>query len=188
MRPLTEYHRSITAPVLLEARDALDRLRLPKDAYQAFHSQFSSAKHRNIQFLFTLEEWWAWWQTYDHEHGCTRWDRRGMGKTALVMARFGDVGPYSPANVYCATHSQNTKDCCDRDPSRLSLQAIQWHAQNDCHLKGKRGDSHPKSHPVITPDGRFGSAALAGEHYGITRQAVKYRADRRINGWCWEPR
>jgi len=185
MRPLSAYHSSRIDPALLEARDVLDRLRVPEDAYQAFRAQLIRAKQRGIAFLFTLEEWWTWWQTYDEGHRCIRWDRRGMGKTALVMARFGDVGPYALANVYCATHSQNTKDCCDRDPSRLSRQAKEWHSQNVCHLNGKRGDHHPKSRAVITPDGRFGSAALAAEQYGITRQAAFYRARNQSHGWCW---
>lgn len=31
-----------------------------------------------------------------------------MGK--LVMARFGDQGPYNPTNVYCCTFEQNSRD------------------------------------------------------------------------------
>lgn len=186
MRPLTDYHRSIIDPALLEARETLERLDLPDAAYHAFRAQRDAAKHRQIDFLFTLDQWWAWWQTYDHEHGCVRWDRRGRSKTDLVMARFGDVGPYSADNVYCATQSKNIADCNERDPGRLARQAIDWHAQHDCHLKGKRGDRHPKSRGMVTPAGRFGSGALAADHYGITRAGAKHRADHGVDGWHWE--
>src|ERR1044072_3948688 len=151
MRPLTDYHRSILHPEPLEARDPVERLGLPDEVYQAFRSQLDTAKRRQIEFHFRLEQWWHWWQTHDPEHGCIRWQRGGVGKNALVMARFGDVGPYSPENVYCATHSKNTKDCIGRDPVRMAQQAREWHAHNVCHLTGKRGDRHPKSQAVGTP-------------------------------------
>jgi hypothetical protein len=32
------------------------------------------------------------------------------------MARKGDLGPYAPGNVYCATFRQNAKDV---DPARI---------------------------------------------------------------------
>jgi len=59
---------------------------------------------RGIEFLFTLEEWWNWWQTDD------RWQRRGRGTDKLVMARFKDQGPYSIGNTYCTTGRQNVID------------------------------------------------------------------------------
>jgi hypothetical protein len=97
------------------------------------------------------------------------------------MARFGDVGPYSPENVYCTTQSGNIKDF---PPSRRA-QAIVKRGP-PMTWKGIRGDAHPKSRAVITPDGRFGSAALAAEHFGITRQAIAGRANKRLAGWRWE--
>lgn len=186
MRPLTNHHRSIIHPALLAARSTVDRLGLADHVYQAFRSQFDSAKRRQIAFQFAIEQWWHWWNAYDPEHGCVRWDRRGKGKNALVMARFGDVGPYSPENVYCATHSKNTTDCIGRDPARMAEQAREWHAHNVCHLKGKRGDRHPKAQAIITSAGRFGSGALAAEYFGISRAGAKYRADHGIDGWRWE--
>jgi hypothetical protein len=50
-------------------------------------------------------------------------------------------------------------------------------------LKGQRGDAHPKSTPVITPAGRFGSIALAAEHYGITRAGASHRVRKGLFGW-----
>ena len=180
MRPLTEYQREIMHPWLLQARADAERLNIPDDAYFAFRNQFSKARQRKISFLFTLEEWWHWWQTYDVQHECVRWERRGKkkGSTALVMARFGDVGPYAPENVYCATERQNS---LDTDPAKFIQEVY-----HPCPFRGIRGDGHPKARAVITPAGRFGSAALAAEHYDTTRAGAKYRADRRQYGWAWE--
>jgi hypothetical protein len=53
-------------------------------------------------------------------------------------------------------------------------------------LKGKRGDGHPKSQAVITPAGRFGSIALAAEHYGLTRAGGLNRVRKNLAGWSYE--
>lgn len=182
MRPLSRYHRSITHPALLQAIDDADRLGIPDDSYQAFHDQFASAKRRKIEFLFSLLEWWTWWQTFDTQHDCIRWERRGVGTAKLVMARFDDVGPYSPSNVYCATHSENIKHV---RPSTRRQAWMKIEDRSRPHLR-VRGDGHPKSQAMMTPAGRFGSGALAAEHYGLTRAGAKYRADRGLYGWSWE--
>ena len=70
----------------------------------AFEVQRRSAKRRGIPFLFSFEEWQAWWV----EDG--RWPERGRGRDKLCMARFGDAGPYSWDNVYCTTHAGNGLD------------------------------------------------------------------------------
>jgi hypothetical protein len=72
-------------------------------ALKAFRSQRNGAKQRGIPFDFTIEEWWDWWQVDD------RWSRRGRNESDLVMARTGDKGPYSLANVYCSTHAENRR-------------------------------------------------------------------------------
>jgi hypothetical protein len=171
-----------TYPVLIEARSLVDRGEMPWEGYQALQAQVHSARRRQIPFLFTAEEWWAWWQIDD------RWSRRGLKGNGLVMARKGDVGPYASWNVYPCTSSENVGAI---DPVKRSL-AIRagWAkvraAGGDCWLAGKRGDDHPRSRAVITPAGRFGSLALAAEHYGITRQAAYYRVARDKPGWYYD--
>ena len=49
------------------------------------------------------------------------------------------------------------------------------------HLKDRR--RHPRARPVLTPSGRFASAALAAEAHGLTRQAASHRARNGVNGW-----
>ena len=70
----------------------------------AFNAHRSGAKKRGIEFLFTFDEWWAWWQIDG------RWARRGSHQDQLVMARIGDGGAYEPGNVQCITNTQNGRD------------------------------------------------------------------------------
>lgn len=167
---------------IITARADSIRLDIPEVAYQAFRAQFHSAKRREIPFLFTLPEWWKWWQTDD------RWARRGRTGDDLVMARFGDVGPYSPDNVYCATSNQNRSDVSTlvrRIGQRRRVEAEKNDPTFEHHL-AVRGDGHPKARAVLTPKGRFGSAALAAEAFNVTRQHAARLAKQERDGWAYE--
>lgn len=65
-------------------------------------TQRANARARGIAWEFTLADWWALWQASG------RWGERGRGR--YVMARYGDVGPYSPTNVHIITSSENVKE------------------------------------------------------------------------------
>jgi len=121
-----------------------------------------------------------WWQVD------RRWHHRGIGANKLVMARFGDRGPYSPDNVQCITHSKNIADI-DRTHMGEKIRRA-WEAkapeERARHHLCRRGDGHPKSKPVITPKGRFGSMALAAEAFGITRAGGFYKVKR--GEWHYE--
>jgi hypothetical protein len=168
--------------LVAEAREACERGEIPADAYQAFRSQVQSAKSRGIPFEFSFSEWWSWWQTDD------RWSNRGVGAGKMVMARNGDKGPYSPNNVYCATHSQNILDQDREAMGRVMKRA--WAKKlaepGYQHHLAVRGDGHPRSRAVITPMGRFGSVALAADAHGLTRAGAKNRADKQLSGWRYE--
>jgi hypothetical protein len=77
---------------------------IPKKMYFAYYDQRNKAKNKGIQFYFTMTEWWEWWKIDD------RWKNRGILSHNFVMARYGDVGPYSIDNVYIATNKQNLFD------------------------------------------------------------------------------
>jgi hypothetical protein len=64
----------------------------------------ANAKSRGIPFLLTFAEWLTIWL----DSG--KWDQRGRGVNQYVMARFGDVGPYSAYNVHICTVRQNHSD------------------------------------------------------------------------------
>lgn len=153
-------------------------LGIPEEGRQAFRAQRQSAKRRGIPFLFELTDWWAWWQLDG------RWDRRGMGGDALVMARHGDVGPYSLDNVMCITHAENMAQISTetRSAGGFKRWATMKARGQECHL-AVRGEGHPKSRAVITPNGTYGSAALAAEANGVTRQCASGWARDRRKGW-----
>jgi hypothetical protein len=170
-----------TDPRIKEAWEHVKAGAIPLEAYAAYRVQFGTSKRRGIPFLFTLPEWWDWWLVGD------RWNNRGLKGNGLVMARFGDVGPYSPRNVYCATARQNCQDVDHQKRSLASSDA--WRRFKDegrHHHLEQRGDGHPRSKAVITPAGRFGSVALAAEHFGLTRQGAALRARKGQFGWRYE--
>ena len=65
----------------------------------AYTVQRIGAKRRGIDWQFTYEEWLAWWGD--------DFDKRGIRKGELCMARYNDVGAYHPNNVRKATHEEN---------------------------------------------------------------------------------
>lgn len=152
---------------------------IPDKARRAFAAQRDRAKQRDIPFLFTLEEWWAWWQVDG------RWERRGRRWDKLVMARHGDTGPYAPWNVYPATHRENSLEGAQRRAAGHANMTPEARFRMGSRLR-VRGDGHPMAKAVITPLGRFGSAALAAEAHGIGRCAAGQKARTRWKGWRYE--
>ena len=78
--------------------------------YIAYRDQMGLAKKkRNIEWQFTFEEWLDWWGDDIHN--------RGILKGQLVMARYGDIGPYHPDNVRKTTVEDNVKEArANRNP------------------------------------------------------------------------
>lgn len=76
-------------------------------AKKAFYHHKSSAKQRGIDFLFTFEQWEAWWIK---NLGDDWLEKRGSTKNKYCMARKGDSGPYSVENVKCKTVSENARN------------------------------------------------------------------------------
>lgn len=71
-------------------RAGISRGRTP---LMAFRHQRAHAARREVEWKLTLPQWWSVWQSSGH------WERRGVGR-GYQMCRFGDVGPYSPENVF----------------------------------------------------------------------------------------
>ena len=72
---------------------------------RAYIAHKSTAKKRGIEFLLTFEEWCDWWGDDFAERGNT------TGK--LVMARFGDKGPYAIGNIKKITCNENMSEAND---------------------------------------------------------------------------
>lgn len=71
--------------------------------FVAFIEQRKNSKRRCIAFAMTFQQWWNIWQKSGH------WNERGRrdGRFLYVMARYGDVGPYSVDNVRITTNGEN---------------------------------------------------------------------------------
>lgn len=76
-------------------------------AVRAYREQKRNAAGREIEWHFTLAEWWEVWKSSG------KWDERGRGN-GYVMARHGDVGPYAPNNVKIIHSVANLIECYER--------------------------------------------------------------------------
>lgn len=89
--------------------------------WAAYQRQRNSAKSRNILWLFDFDSWCAFWIASG------KWHERGRSKSKFVMARNGDIGPYSPANVRIISFSQNTTEARENHPeqnARVGLEVL----------------------------------------------------------------
>jgi len=111
------------------------------DYKQAYWDQQSHAKQRNIDWQFTYESWLEWWGEDIQNRGC----RKGQ----LVMARYGDVGPYHPSNVRKATTMEN-------------------------HQEAKVGNQH-SAKTIQTPLGVFDSRIKAAEAHKVNVCTIRKR-------------
>lgn len=115
-----------------------------------YRVQKSNAQQRGIEWQFTYDEWINWW---GDDIVC-----RGKRTGQLVMARLGDIGPYSPDNCVKKTCNENVKEGLkqrnNQDPAgRLS----------QSHIEKIR--SAPKAYkPIMTPYGSFKSITEASRH------------------------
>lgn len=90
--------------------DSADQMRV---AARKFSEQRRSADQRGIEWKLTFAEWWGIWK----ESG--RWESRGNSRsTSAVMARTGDIGPYSKDNVRIATLAENFAEAWVTCPKR----------------------------------------------------------------------
>jgi hypothetical protein len=169
----------VSDAIVRQAQFDAERYSIPKYVYQSWRMKYHDAKARGIEFTFTLMQWRLWWMFELRMKGHDAKRGRGIGK--YMMCRIGDVGPYTPDNVYCGTAKENAADT-KRHYDHAAAARL-WHATHDSHLKGKRGDAHPKSRAVLTPR-RYGSIALASEAHGITRQAGFHRIKAGV--WSYE--
>ena len=83
-------------------RENLRRWRLKNKKRSAYLDQKNNASSRGVEWQFDFDTWVEWWGD-DFDGRGSRWDW-------LVMARYNDIGPYSPENCYKATGAQNGQD------------------------------------------------------------------------------
>lgn len=105
------------------------------------------AKRRNIDWQFTFETWVEWWENTGHFH------ERGRKKGQYVMARIGDIGPYSPSNVFCSTVEDNIKNIGVESKKR-KIEGGKATQFKPGHTVGKRWKPE---YQYICPKGSFSS-------------------------------
>lgn len=71
---------------------------------ERFKQQARQARQRGIDWQMTFGEWHQMWL----DSG--KLPLRGKGAGKFVMARRGDVGPYSAANCFICSFEQNVRD------------------------------------------------------------------------------
>lgn len=72
--------------------------------YKRFLEQWARARQRGIGWELTFDEWMEIWDASG------KIDLRGVKAGHYVMARKGDIGPYSKENVFICRHEQNISD------------------------------------------------------------------------------
>jgi hypothetical protein len=133
---------------------------------RAFKVQRYNAHRRCILFLLSFEQWLEWWGD--------DLPRRGRTRDAMVMARYFDSGAYMIGNIYKTTQSANVMHMDhSRNSERMKVRNAERKRRGEPHHLAARGDGHPKSQAIMTPAGRFGSMALAAEHYGVSRVSMR---------------
>lgn len=70
----------------------------------AYSQQKWMATKRGIAWKLTFEQWYDIWEKSG------RWNERGRKFGQYVMARYGDVGPYSVNNIHIITNVENNKE------------------------------------------------------------------------------
>ena len=86
----------------------------------AYLKQKNTAKARGIEWLFDFESWLSMWTMSG------KLAERGRGTGRYVMARCGDVGPYSQANVEIITYEKNASDCRTNHPLTVAQRSAQF--------------------------------------------------------------
>ena len=99
----SRLHWDIPAQLRDELRAKYGPTTSHRSPFRAYIAQRRNARVRGIAWEFTFATWWDVWVTSG------KWELRGRW-TGYEMARYGDVGPYSPSNIYICDHGQNIRD------------------------------------------------------------------------------
>lgn len=96
--------RRVASKACVECQKEYEQVNLIRKAY---NSQKHTSDKRGIQFLFSYNQWIAWWKS---QLGPNWFELRGPKQGHFVMARNGDTGPYVEWNVKCVRAEGNHKD------------------------------------------------------------------------------
>lgn len=185
-----EYLNTKTTSIL-HPKHKTEEDKIIKDAKKKYKNQKARAIQRKIQWKFTFQTWWDWWQESNH------WNERGVRKDQYCMCRKGDVGPYSIENVQCLTNSQNSKDLFlnGKNGTIKGIPKTEEHkkALSIPHPR-QAGDKNRFARKNITPElqqqitngrkktkkwvrtpiGDFDCTTTAAQHYSVVKETIVY--------------
>lgn len=85
--------------------DEIKELGIQSTTKQAYLDQmYFATSYRKLGWMFDYYSWCKVWV----ESG--KWEQRGRMADEFCMCRFGDIGPYSPSNVWIGTNKENISD------------------------------------------------------------------------------
>lgn len=134
---------------------------------RSWRVQFQRARREHVPFRFDLLSWSVWWRAELHG-GPYAWRDVAAGRVCMRLARGAQA--YDPGSVVMVFNRAVASALSGGVASRRGA-----------HLR-VRGAGHPRSKPVVTPRGVFGSIALAAEAHGVTRQ----EGARRVRRGTWK--
>lgn len=142
-------------------------------------------KKRGIAWEFeSFEQWLEWWGEDIY--------RRGPYRGQLVMARYGDQGPYHPDNVRKITSDENV-----REGQLGHIDSLETRLKRSQSLRGRiipeevknkisqscQGRRPTNQRRVQTPYGQFVSLSKAAEAEGVNVTTICRRCQRAISGY-----
>lgn len=127
---------------------------------RAYFYHRGNARQRNVPFLFTFEEWMDVWV----KSGCL--DERGARKGGFVMARIGDIGPYSKDNVKIIKHEDNCAERFAHTPNIWTKELV-W-VTNGSISKRVRKDAIPDGWRVGRVEAAWNKGVKSGIFYDTT--------------------
>jgi len=134
-----------------------------------YGNQRKSAKERGIDWQFTFESWILWWGEDIY--------LRGPHKGQLVMARYGDVGPYHPDNVRKITCTENAQECWTGRKHSTDTLTKMSQAQKgkivSAETKQRQSENSGKKKAIQTPLGQFDSLVKAAKYHGVTTKTIR---------------
>jgi hypothetical protein len=146
---------------------------------KAYRDQRNNARHRDIPWNFSYLTWLHVW------HTSGRVLQRGLKQNGYVMARFNDEGDYATYNVEIITAGDNARQpqVLEKRRATINKRPADWKRADDYqHLRDR--NNHPKSRPVVCPDGIvYPSAALAADTHKRTRVCIAQRCRTGWGGW-----
>ena len=132
----------------------------------------ANAKHCGIQWFFTYVRWCLIWAKSGH------WHERGNKGGRYVMARYGDVGPYSICNVRICTFEENRREATLRSHNPMygkthSAEARAKISRNHANVSKKNNPMWGKKRNVSTETRQKLSLSSIGNKYALGYRHTK---------------